>query len=71
MYTEVLTDLICSDRTQHENGAFANYIVAKGDVQIKTPDNISDEDAATLGISVATVVSVLQAPPFSERPRLI
>ncbi|OJJ54679.1 hypothetical protein ASPSYDRAFT_49796 [Aspergillus sydowii CBS 593.65] len=44
-----------SDRTQHENGAFANYIVAKGDVQIKTPDNISDEDAATLGISVATV----------------
>ncbi|KAL4731709.1 hypothetical protein ACLX1H_000689 [Fusarium chlamydosporum] len=43
------------DRTQHENGAFAEYIVAKGDVQIKTPDNMTDEDAATLGISVATV----------------
>ncbi|KAI0466968.1 GroES-like protein [Xylaria cf. heliscus] len=43
------------DRTQHENGAFANYIVAKGDVQIKTPGNISDEEAATLGISIATV----------------
>ncbi|KAM5356730.1 hypothetical protein ACJ41O_003376 [Fusarium nematophilum] len=43
------------DRTQHENGAFANYIVAKGDVQIKTPDNVSDEEAATLGISIATV----------------
>lgn len=47
-----------SDRTQHENGGFAEYIVAKGDVQIKTPDNVSDEEAATLGISVATVVSI-------------
>ncbi|KAI8626882.1 GroES-like protein [Xylariaceae sp. FL1651] len=44
-----------ADQTQHENGAFAKYIVAKGDVQIKTPDNISDEEAATLGISIATV----------------
>ncbi|KAM0221469.1 hypothetical protein ACHAQD_005381 [Fusarium lateritium] len=43
------------DRTQHENGAFAEYIVAKGDIQIKTPDNVTDEDAATLGISIATV----------------
>ncbi|KAI1303495.1 GroES-like protein [Xylaria venustula] len=43
------------DITQHENGAFANYIVAKGDVQIKTPNNVSDEEAATLGISIATV----------------
>ncbi|KAL4924112.1 zinc-binding alcohol dehydrogenase family protein [Aspergillus undulatus] len=44
-----------SDRTQHENGAFAEYIVAKGDVQIRIPDNVTDEDAATLGISVGTV----------------
>ncbi|KAL2867719.1 zinc-binding alcohol dehydrogenase family protein [Aspergillus lucknowensis] len=44
-----------SDLTQFENGSFANYIVAKGDVQIKTPDNLSDVDAATLGISVGTV----------------
>ncbi|KAJ4245018.1 hypothetical protein NW762_014225 [Fusarium torreyae] len=43
------------DATQIENGGFAEYIVAKGDVQIKTPDNITDEDAATLGISIATV----------------
>ncbi|KAI0193075.1 chaperonin 10-like protein [Xylaria flabelliformis] len=43
------------DQTQHENGAFANHIVAKGDIQIKTPDNISDEEAATLGISISTV----------------
>jgi NADPH:quinone reductase-like Zn-dependent oxidoreductase len=46
-----------SDRLQLENGAFANYIVAKGDVQLKTPDNITDEEAATLGISITTVVS--------------
>ncbi|TRX98052.1 hypothetical protein FHL15_001262 [Xylaria flabelliformis] len=43
------------DETQHENGAFANHIVAKGDVQIKTPHNVSDEEAATLGISISTV----------------
>ncbi|KAM0346206.1 hypothetical protein ACHAPU_005628 [Fusarium lateritium] len=43
------------DRTQLENGAFAEYIVAKGDLQIMTPENVTDEDAATLGISVSTV----------------
>jgi NADPH:quinone reductase-like Zn-dependent oxidoreductase len=44
-----------SDASQHENGGFASVLVAKGDVQIKTPGNISDEEAATLGISIATV----------------
>ncbi|KAF5000520.1 hypothetical protein FGRMN_1687 [Fusarium graminum] len=43
------------DRTQHDNGAFAEYIVAKGDLQIMTPENVTDEDAATLGISISTV----------------
>jgi NADPH:quinone reductase-like Zn-dependent oxidoreductase len=52
---------LLSDRTQIENGAFANYIVVKGDVQIKIPDNVSDEDAATLGVSISTVVG---APVF-------
>lgn len=47
-----------SDRVQLENGAFANYIVVKGDIQLKTPDNLSDEDAATIGISFTTVVRV-------------
>lgn len=32
--------------------------MAKGDVQIKTPNNVTDEEAATLGISIATVVSL-------------
>ncbi|KAM3426203.1 hypothetical protein NHJ13734_009599 [Beauveria thailandica] len=44
-----------SNIAQHQDGAFAEYIVAKGDLQIKIPDNVSFEDAATLGISVSTV----------------
>ena len=45
-----------SDRTQHENGAFGHQIVVKADAQMKLPDNVSDTDAATLGVSVVTVV---------------
>lgn len=37
-----------------EDGAFGEYLVAKADVQIKTPDNLSDEDASTLGAGVIT-----------------
>ncbi len=37
-----------------EDGAFAEYITAKGDVQIKTPDNLSDEEASTLGVGITT-----------------
>ena len=40
---------------QLEDGAFAEYIVAKGDVQMKLPDQSSDEDAATLGVGITTV----------------
>ncbi|KAJ5706638.1 chaperonin 10-like protein [Penicillium malachiteum] len=36
-------------------GAFAEYIIAKGDVQMQIPDNLSFEEAATLGIGIATV----------------
>ncbi|KAH7011085.1 putative zinc-binding oxidoreductase ToxD [Ilyonectria destructans] len=38
-----------------DGGAFAEYIVVKGDVQIKIPDNIGFEEAATLGVGTATV----------------
>ncbi|KAK1723957.1 hypothetical protein CaCOL14_011431 [Colletotrichum acutatum] len=53
-------DRICgpvngSNALREIDGAFAKYIAVKGDVQIKTPDNISDEEAATLGIAVTTV----------------
>ncbi|CAN6656469.1 hypothetical protein TRVA0_029S00386 [Trichomonascus vanleenenianus] len=40
---------------QKEDGAFAEYIVAKGDVQCKIPDNLSFEQAATLGVGISTV----------------
>lgn len=38
----------------HRDGAFASYICAKGDIQIKIPDNMSFEEAATLGVGVTT-----------------
>lgn len=47
------------NEVHHEDGAFANYITAKGDVQIKIPDNISFEEAATLGVGVSTVGQAL------------
>ncbi|KAL2841752.1 chaperonin 10-like protein [Aspergillus pseudoustus] len=59
------------DRLQIENGCFANYIVAKGDVQTKIPDNFSDEDAATMGVSVSTVGQGLYQTlglPFPTEP---
>ncbi|KAG6988548.1 cytochrome P450 [Physcia stellaris] len=38
-----------------EDGTFAEYIVAKGDLQILIPDEMSFEEAATLGVGVVTV----------------
>lgn len=37
-----------------EDGAFAEYITAKGDIQIKIPDNLSFEEASTLGVGITT-----------------
>ncbi|KXX82038.1 Protein TOXD [Madurella mycetomatis] len=53
-------DRICgfahgSNQTQHEDGTFAEYIMVKGDVAIKIPDHMSDEQAATLGAGIITV----------------
>ena len=45
--------------TQKEDGEFAEYIVVKGDVQIRIPDNMSDAEAATLGVGITTVVCLL------------
>ncbi|KAF7552890.1 hypothetical protein G7046_g7276 [Stylonectria norvegica] len=44
------------------DGTFAQYIAVKEGLQIKTPDNVSDEEAATLGIAVTTSVSRLLKP---------
>lgn len=43
------------NKVELEDGSFAEYCVAKGDLQMKIPDNLSFEDAATLGVSVSTV----------------
>lgn len=38
----------------HESGAFAEHIIAKGDLQFKIPDHFSFDEAATLGLGVIT-----------------
>ena len=48
-----------SSTIQHENGAFAEYIVAKGDLQSHMPESMSFEEAATLGVGVCTVGQAL------------
>lgn len=40
---------------QPEDGAFGEYLVAKDGIQIKIPDNLSDEEAATLGVGISTI----------------
>ncbi|KAF2238415.1 NAD(P)-binding protein [Viridothelium virens] len=38
-----------------EGGAFGEYLVAKGDVQLKIPEGMGFEEASTLGVAVVTV----------------
>ncbi|TAQ87229.1 hypothetical protein B7494_g4467 [Chlorociboria aeruginascens] len=47
-----------------EDGAFAEFIVAKGDLQIKVPEHFSFEEAATLGCGVGTVGQGLYEPSY-------
>ena len=44
-----------SNELNLDGGAFAEYIVAKGDVQMKIPDNMAFDEASTLGVAVLTV----------------
>lgn len=44
---------------QSEDGAFAEYIVAKGDVQWRIPDDVSFQEAATFGVGVVTCIQCL------------
>ncbi|EXA46263.1 hypothetical protein FOVG_06991 [Fusarium oxysporum f. sp. pisi HDV247] len=37
------------------DGAFAHLIHVKGDIQMKIPDNMSDQDAATQGVALITM----------------
>lgn len=44
---------------QPEDGAFAEHILAKGDIQVKIPDSLSFEDASTLTLGATTVMQGL------------
>lgn len=48
-----------SNAVQQEDGCFAEYCVAKGDLQMKIPDNLNDQDASTLGVGITTVGQAL------------
>jgi len=53
-------DRICGmvhggNKLQKEDGAFAEHIVARADVQWRIPESLSFEEAATLGVGVMTV----------------
>ncbi|KAK4459040.1 chaperonin 10-like protein [Cladorrhinum samala] len=71
-------DLVCgvihgSNRNQPDEGAFGEYVVAKGDLQIKVPENLAPEQAATLGVGITTVgqglYQALKLPlPTGDRP---
>lgn len=37
-----------------EDGGFSEYITAKGDIQLKIPENLSFEEASTLGVGITT-----------------
>ncbi|KAJ3180672.1 hypothetical protein HDU87_001785 [Geranomyces variabilis] len=43
-----------ANHNNKEDGAFAEYIVASAAVALHVPDDMSDEDAATLGVGVTT-----------------
>ncbi|OJJ32234.1 hypothetical protein ASPWEDRAFT_71555 [Aspergillus wentii DTO 134E9] len=55
-----------------EDGAFGEYIVAKGDGQIKIPEGMSWEDACTVGVGFTTIGQSLYQNlrlPFPGQPR--
>lgn len=49
------------NRVDHETGAFSEYLITKANVQIKVPDNLSFEEAATLGVATFTCVGYAHA----------
>lgn len=54
-----------------EDGTFAEWIVVKGDLAIAVPEGLSDEEAATLGIGISTVVSFTRPVPLPGRLHIL
>lgn len=55
-----------------EDGTFAEYIIAKGDICILLPDSISFAEAATLGVGMVTIALGLYkvlGMPFPTEPK--
>lgn len=57
-------DRICGfahggNAVQAEDGSFAEYIVVKGDVQLRIPEHLSFQEAATLGAGIQTIGQAL------------
>jgi NADPH:quinone reductase-like Zn-dependent oxidoreductase len=46
---------VLANSRNHQDGAFAQHVTAKGDLQIRIADNISFEEAATFGVGITTV----------------
>jgi NADPH:quinone reductase-like Zn-dependent oxidoreductase len=51
-----------------ENGAFAKYISVKGDLQMHISDNMSFEEAATVGVGIGTTGYALYRVPGLPYP---
>ncbi|EHK26390.1 uncharacterized protein TRIVIDRAFT_55711 [Trichoderma virens Gv29-8] len=68
-----------ANKVQPENGTFGEYIVVKAGVAFKIPAAISDEEAASLGLGIATVAQglyrslklPLPAKPISESATIL
>ena len=48
-----------SNQTESEDGAFGEYCVVKEGLTFKVPEQMSDEQAATVGVAVTTIASGL------------
>lgn len=57
-----------------ETGAFARYIISKGDLVVRIPDAVTWEEAATVGVALITVGLALYhflplpLPGIDEKP---
>jgi len=59
------------NEVEPEDGAFGEYMVAKGDLLCKVPEGVSFEDAATLGVAITTVGQGLYQKlqlPWPDKP---
>lgn len=54
---DILLTMTLYERGGTESAAFSEYLIAKADLAITVPENLTFEEAATLGVGLSTVVS--------------